>query len=453
MQSGSSALIQQKILIVAHDPAREWLEIALTENQYDVHSASNGYAGLELFKAHAPDIVVSDMTLPELDGLRLLEVVKDFNREIAVIMMTDGEELSQIIHAMELGAYTCLERPVELCRLRESITRALRAKGRVDAPAKGERALPAADLSKTVVGKSAGMREVQRKMAMIASVDSNALIEGEHGTGKHLVSRLIHNSSRTKGHPFVTVDLPGLPQPLLESVLFGQPGGARHASAKGRKGLFELAGKGTLVLNGISGLPPEDQEKLLRVLQKKEFQPVGGKEPVPLKARVIATSTTSLAELVRAGTFREDLYYRVAPCSIIIPPLAERREDIPRLVIHLIRKINKQFRKNVKRISGDVLNFLKEAEWNGNVGELESVLMHAIICAEGEVILKENLSWQRSGKAGEGQTGLTLDEIKSEHIRGILESTGWNKKAAARLLNISRQSLYKKIKKYGIQPV
>ncbi len=446
---------KEKILVVAHEPVREWLEIVLNEDQFDVLPAAEAYRWIELFEAHRPNLVISDLTLRDLDGLNLLQSVKDADNKVPVIMMTAGEELWPIIEAMERGAYDCIEKPVEICRLRQIIAGALDIKEIPNSNGVGKSGPSAElDIGRLIVGKTSVMAEIRGKLGLISSRRTNVLVQGESGTGKGLVCRVIHNSGATRGHPFVAVDMPGLPEPLLEKVLFGQVKEARSGRTKDKKGLFEVAGAGTILLNEISEISPSVQEKLFGVLRRKEFEPVGGKAAIPLKARVIGTTEKNLGELVRNGKFREDLFYRIAVCSIDIPPLRERKEDIPLLFVHLLRKVNKELHKSVRRISGEVIDVLRNKEWTGNVSELESVLTRAVAAAEGDALQKEHLASCGNAKQTHAETPheLRVDSSERDHIKYVLEETNWDKKEAARLLKISRQTLYNKIKTYRILP-
>lgn len=446
---------KEKILVVAREPVREWLEIFLGEEQFGVHSAADGYHGMELIEKLHPNLVITDLTLRDVSGLHVLQTAQDAGADIPVIMMTAGEELWPVIEAMERGAYDCIEKPVEICRLRQIIGRALHIDDFAGGNGADKSKQPSElDIGSVIVGKSHRMLDIHGKIKLLSSARTNILVQGESGTGKRLVSRVIHDSGVTKGHPFVAVDLPALPESLIEKVLFGQVKEANPGRSKDRKGLFELAGAGTIFLNGISGISPDVQEKLLRVLQKREFQPVGSYSSIPVKARLIGATDNNLGELVRKGKFREDLFYRVAHCVIDIPPLRERREDIPRLVVHFLRKINKDLRKNVRRIPGQVIETLQNEEWPGNVRELESVLMHAVAAADGNALQEEHLKSRGDGTPSqpEDRQKLSLDLAEREHIKYVLDETNWDKSEAARLLKISRQTLYNKIKAYGIMP-
>lgn len=445
----------KRILLLADQPVRQWLIGLFDEGLFEVTSTSTGREGKALLTDVHPSLVITELTLSDMDGFEVLQAVKDTNAGIPVIVLTSGEEFSMVVEAMDLGAYACIKRPADTCKVRQMVFRALRMGDTLRGiPQVKHERRNQPDPSHLVIGKACGMAEIHQKIRFISSRRRSALIQGEEGTGKALVSRAIHDCGVTRGHPFVAVDFPTLPDPLIEKVIFGESLKPQSNQAKDRKGLFEIAGEGTLLLNGISEISPNLQEKLLNVLSEKEFRPVGKDGTVPVKSRVLASTDKDLGELVRAGRFREDLFYRIADSVIDIPPLRERKSDIPRLVVHFLRKINKDSNKSVKRIPGETIGFLKEYDWPGNVAELESVLTRAVLAAEGDILEKKYLEsqWDEGRSSPVEPRKPCLNSEERDHIRLILEETNWDKREAARLLNISRQTLYNKIKMYGILP-
>ncbi len=278
------------------------------------------------------------------------------------------------------------------------------------------------------------------------------LIHGESGTGKELISRIIHYSGITKDHPFIPVNCTALTESLLESELFGHVKGSFTGAIKDKKGKFELAGMGTIFLDEISEISPDLQVKLLRVIQEREFEKVGAESSNPMNARIITATNRNLEEMVREGQFREDLYYRLKVLSINIPPLRERKEDIPELVVHFLKKINNELHKKVRKIPFDVMEMLQNYRWTGNVRELENILMQAVVLSKGDVLEKENILLQeifRSETVAD-RTNLSLAEVEKEHITKILNAVNWNKKKAYTILGISKPTLNSKIRDYGI---
>ncbi len=442
------------ILVIDDDSsARESLEIILGEEEYDVSSAADGYEGLEIFGKEKTDLVIVDLKMEGLDGIRVLEQIKNLDRNIPVIIVTAYEDMASIIEAMRLGAHDYIEKPIDISRMKLVISRALRS-GDIATDLEVPETEPEIDddIARMIVGKSPGIRDVLKKIGQVSSSNVNVLIQGESGTGKELISRVIHDSSSTRGFPFVPIDLSALPETLLESELFGHTRGAFTGALKERKGRFELAEEGTVFLDEISEVPLSQQVKLLRVLQEREFVPVGGGLPIPMRARIVAATNRDLEQLVRQGKFREDLFYRISVFTINIPPLRDRKEDIPPLAVHLLRRINRELHKSVRKIPQEVVEILRSHDWEGNVRELENVLMQAAVLTEGDVLKKESLIF-RNEAAGNGRNqlrNLSLESVEKEHIRFVLEKVNWDKKEAARLLNISRQTLYNKIKRFNL---
>lgn len=442
-----------RILISACGPTGEWLGVVFSQDRYDVESSTNGKDCDRILRQGRVDLVIADIFPEHPDGLAVIEAVSKVTPKIPVIVLTNGEDTGRLSGAVRSEVFDFLDKPVNLFRLQASVARALN----IDSHELGRHhgkycRIERREIDSTIVGRSQGIREVQNIVMAVSPGRSNLLIEGEYGTGKRLVSRVVHNAGATFRHPFVAVDINALPEPLLETVLFGDVAGARNG--RGRKGLFELAGAGTLFLSEISEIPRRVQEKLLRVMVNKEFRPVGGEEAIPVKARIIGVSTRNLRGLVGAGEFREDLYYRIAPCTITLPPLRQRKEDIPLLLIHLVRRINRRLHRDVRRVPSEVVNILKGWDWPGNVAELEGVIVRSVLSVQADVLEPELLLRQinRRTSRQEEPDKLDLDTVKKEHIKSVLDETNWDKREAARLLNISRQALYNKIKKYGIVP-
>lgn len=444
----------RNILVIDDDEStRESLEIVLGEEEYNVKCAVDGYKGLETFKKEPTDLIIVDLMMEGINGIKVLEEVKKENRNIPVILVTAYEDMTSIIEAMRLGAHDYIEKPIDISRLKLVISRALqRNSGAADLEVPDDSYTEQKDIQRMIVGKSPGIREVLKKIGQVSSSNVNVLIEGESGTGKELVSRVIHYSGPTRDFPFVPVDLSALPETLMESELFGHVKGAFTGATKARKGRFELAGEGTIFLDEISEIPLGQQVKLLRVLQEREFERVGSGLPVPMKARIIAATNKDLEALVRQGRFREDLFYRISVFTVSLPPLRERKEDIPLLALHILRRINRDLHKAIRKVPQEVIEILQSREWEGNVRELENVLMQGAILTKGDVLKKENVIFRNDGRSSATipLRNLALESVERDHIRYVLEKVNWDKKEAARLLNISRQTLYNKIKRFNI---
>ncbi|MHB8854904.1 MAG: sigma-54-dependent transcriptional regulator, partial [Ignavibacteriaceae bacterium] len=441
-----------KILVIDDDQSiRKTLTSYLKKQNYEVLSAENGLNGIEIIKNELPDIVITDIRMPGADGFEVLKKVKEIDPHIHVIIITAFDDMNSTVKAMQQGAYDYIEKPLEIDNLKITIQRALENKKLSDqldtyVNEKKEEYL----LENTLIGKTPQMRQVYKKIGQVSSSRVTVLIEGESGTGKELVARAIHYSGITKVHPFVAVNCTALTESLLESELFGHVKGAFTGSIKDKKGKFELAGEGTIFLDEISEISSNLQVKLLRVLQQKEFEKVGGETLMPMKARIIAATNKNLVELVKTGKFREDLFYRLKVFSIFISPLRERNEDIPVLVSHFLNKINLELHKNVNKIPEDVMEMLKNHFWVGNVRELENTLMQAVVLSSDDVLLKENIllrnSEQLSLIAKDTEQSkvefISLEELEKKHINNILNALKWDKNKAHKILGISLPTLY-----------
>jgi transcriptional regulator with PAS, ATPase and Fis domain len=306
----------------------------------------------------------------------------------------------------------------------------------------------------TLIGKASVMKDVYKKIGQTTTSRVTVLIEGESGTGKELVARAIHYSGITKEKPFIPVNCTALTESLLESELFGHVKGAFTGSIRDKKGKFELAGEGTIFLDEISEISPNLQVQLLRVLQQKEFERVGGETLIPMKARIIAATNKDLNQLVRDGNFREDLYFRLKVVSINLPPLRERLDDVPLLVSHFLAKINKELHKNVSKVPEDVMEMLKNHYWVGNVRELENTLMQAVVLSSDDILNKENILLRRPepGEIKEDVQFISLAENEKKHIKNILDAVKWDKNKAHKILGISLPTLYSKIENYQLSP-
>ncbi|NUN04839.1 MAG: sigma 54-interacting transcriptional regulator, partial [Bdellovibrio sp.] len=334
--------------------------------------------------------------------------------------------------AMQKGAYDFIEKPIEVERLKVSIRRALENK-KLSETIEVITADADFNIENTIIGKTDSMKEIFKKIGSVSDNRVTVLIQGESGTGKELVAKAIHYGGVTKNLPFVAVNCTAITETLLESELFGHVKGAFTGSIKDKKGKFELAGEGTIFLDEISEMSPNLQAKLLRVLQEREFECVGGVETIPMKARIITATNRNLEALVHQNKFREDLYFRLNVVNFEIPPLRDRKEDIPLLVNHFINKINTELHKSVKKVPEEVIVYLQEYNWIGNVRELENLLMQAIVLTKGDVLLKENIFIKKQNDDAQMQNDelLSLDEIEKIHIERVLRRFKWDKTKAA----------------------
>ena len=445
-----------KILIIDDDQSiRETLSNYLSRKNYEVSSAEDGEYGLEKIKDGRPDLVISDIRMPKMDGLSLLAKIKEFDPRINVIIITAHDDMQSTVKAMQLGAYDYIEKPLELERLKVTINRALENKrlseklASFTADNEDEFAV-----ENILIGKTHKMKEVYKKIGQVSSGNVTVMVHGESGTGKELVAKAIHYNGYNKNHPFVAVNCTALAESLLESELFGYVKGAFTGSLRDKKGKFELAGEGTIFLDEISEISPNLQVKLLRVLQEKEFERVGGETLVPMQARIIAATNRDLNELVKLGKFREDLFYRLNVVNIELPPLRDRTEDIPLLVKHFLALINQKLHKEVYKVPSRVLEMLKNHYWVGNVRELENTLMQAVVLSSGDVLLEENILLRKPDSPETDKkslAALSLAEIEKIHIQRVLDANGWDKQKASEILGISLPTLYSKINTYLIK--
>ncbi len=446
----------EKILVVDDDQSiRDTLSNYLKRQEYDVHSAENGVEALEKIKKNNPDLIITDVRMPEMDGLELLSKVKEIDSHIQVIMISAFDDMQSTVKAMQSGAYDYIEKPLEIDKLKLRIKRALENKR---LSSRLESFIPSDykeyKIENTLIGKTSEMKEVYKKIGQVSSSRVTALIQGESGTGKELVAKSIHYCGITKDQPFIAVNCTALTESLLESELFGHVKGAFTGSIRDKKGKFELAGEGSIFLDEISEISPNLQVKLLRVLQEREFERVGGETLIPMRARIIAATNKNLSKLVETGKFREDLYYRLKVVSVDIPSLREKVKDIPLLVQHFLSKINTELHKNVNKVPDEVMEMLKSHEWIGNVRELENTLMQAIVLSSDDVLTKENILLRESEPVNKELTSFlnsSLADMEKIHIKAVLDSVKWDKQKAHKILGISVPTLYSKIEKYNLE--
>ena len=401
------------------------------------------------------DVVICDVKMPKMNGIEVLQKIKEFDSHIPVIIITAFEDMNTIIKTMQNGAYDYLTKPIDSTRFSVIVKRAVESKHlseRLSIAITED--MEEFGLDDKFVGKSYCIKEIYKKIGQVSLNSVNILIQGESGTGKELIARTIHYSGTTKDQPFIAVNCSALSESLLESELFGHVKGAFTGAIKDKKGKFELAGEGTIFLDEISEISLNLQVKLLRIIQERKFEKVGGEFSLSMKARIIAATNRDLNELVEMGKFRDDLFYRLNVFSIIVPPLRERREDIPTLIVHLLKKINRNLHKNVRKIPWDVMEILQSYNWVGNVRELENTLLQAVVLAKGDVLEKADILIKQSGEDIIQKTSdryLSLAEIEKNHIKFILNKVGWNKQDACRILGITKPTLYKKISTYQLK--
>jgi DNA-binding NtrC family response regulator len=445
-----------RVLAIDDEPAMiEWLKILLEHEGYEVKTAMIGARGEELFKAWKPDLVVTDMLLPDVDGLELLRRFKQTPQDTEVIVVTGHGSVQKAVEATKAGAYDFVEKPIDPEELLSRLQRALELRTLRDENVELKRQLEGRFQFGNIIGKSKKMHELLDLVESVAASDANILIQGENGTGKELIANAIHyNSKRAKG-PFIKINCAAIPKDLIESELFGYKKGAFTGAMADKEGLFEMAEGGSLLLDEIGEMPPYLQTKLLRVLQEREYRPIGSDRIVRVDFRLICATNIDLDAALRDGKVREDLYFRINTISLRVPPLRERTEDIPLLCEHFREKYNKRHQRNIKGITPEAYHVLIRHRWPGNVRELENVIERGVLVAKGTEITPVELP---EGLREESRTQTdftipphrTLAEIEKMAIVQTLQRTNWNKQEAAQILGLYRPTLYSKMKKHAI---
>ncbi len=452
-----------QILIVDDEASmRKMLDILLTQEGYEVQTAPNAEAAMDALNLHPFDLVLSDIRMPGLSGIDLLRRLKTEDSQTEVVLMTAYASTESAIEAIKLGAFDYVTKPFQVDELVNIVRHALEKKA-----LKEENVLLRVELSQQerfgeIVGGNPKMRQVYALIERIAPATSSVLIQGESGTGKELVAKAIHQRSLRSRQPFVAINCGGLPETLLESELFGHAKGAFTGAIATKKGLFDTASGGTLFLDEIGETSPAMQVKLLRALQEKRIRPVGGNDEHPVDARVLAATNQDLQKMVQDKRFREDLYYRVNVISIVMPPLRERREDIPLLVRFFTEKYARLWGKEVPALTQEAMRALEKYPWPGNVRELENVTERAMALAQGPRIERRDLPDEVRGFQSPADTGgidipesgFLLDDvverIRAGYVQKALELEGGVMVKAARRLGITFRSMRYLVKKYGL---
>ncbi len=451
--------MNKEVVLVIDDKPNilEVLSGILSEEGYEVKTCGKAEEALENIGEILPDIVVTDLKMPKLNGLELMRRIREIDNHIPVILITAYGTVSSAVQAIKEGAYDYLTKPIDYDRLKILIKRALNERRISEENIYLKQELEEKySLNNNVIGRSNIIQKVFNLVNTVASSNSNILILGESGTGKELIARAIYYSSLRKDKQLVVVDCSALPEGLLESELFGHEKGAFTGAVYKKRGRIELADGGTLFLDEIGEMSPKIQAKLLRVLQEKQFVRVGGLEPIKVDFRLIASTNKDLKTEVNEGKFRSDLYYRLNVITIKIPPLRERKEDIPLLIDFFLRKFCTREGKNIKSVSPEVMDCLINYDWPGNVRELENCVERLVVVCQSDFINLEYLPEEFIGKDYGKKSFIipsenyTLPEIEKEVVKKTLEKTNWNNSLAAKLLNIDRKALYNRIKKYNI---
>jgi len=429
---------------VVRDSMREWL----TDAGYQVFTAESGRQALDVIQRERVSIVLADLVMPGMDGIELMKRARELNPNIAVIIMTAYGSIPTAIAAMKEGAYDYIEKPFCPERVELLIQKLVEHQNLIQENISLRQRLEDRYRFENIVAKSHKMQKVIELIKTVAKSNASVLIIGETGTGKELVARAVHSQSYRCAKPFVAVSCAALPESLLESELFGHEKGSFTGAIARRKGRFELANKGTLFLDEIGEISANIQVHLLRVLEEKEFTRVGGTEPIRVDVRLVTATNKDLKKAVERGEFREDLYYRINVVTIELPPLRERKEDIPLLANYFLSKFAQENQKDIAGFSPNATELLMNYDWPGNVRELENAIERAIILAQDNWITAAELApW---GVVRPGAVPKDLRELEREHILNVLAQTRGNYSQAARILGITRMTLYNKAKAYGI---
>jgi len=442
------------------DSMRNMLTETLTDEGYRVDCAPDGRRALELVRNKSYDLVLTDLKMPDVDGLEVLGNVKDIDSDTAVIVMTAYGTIEDAVAAIKKGAYDFITKPFDTDHLCVLVNRALENRRLVAENTLLRQELLAGHGFSNIIGQNEKMVEISGLIQKVAKSDATVLLQGESGTGKELFARAIHSLSLRKDRPYITINCAAIPHELLENELFGSEKGAFTGAHARKMGKFEIANSGTVFLDEIGDMDISLQSKLLRVLQQKNFERLGGTKPIDVDVRVIAATNMDLNEQIRAKHFREDLYYRLSVFPINIPPLRERRDDIKRLTEYFVEKYCREMKKPIKSLSRDSVNLLEKYHWPGNVRELENTIERAVILAEGKKITPDHLAirLQRTDEI-QLREGAGLKEIgahaqmKAEKatIVRVLKQVNGNKRKCARVLKIDYTTLFDKIKKYDIE--
>ncbi|MCX7823151.1 MAG: sigma-54 dependent transcriptional regulator [Syntrophobacterales bacterium] len=434
----------------------------------EVFSAVSGSKALELLGRCEMDVVCLDIRMPDMNGFDVLSYIRSNHPLTTVIMITAYGCIEIAVKAIKEGAYDFITKPLEQDVFLITLKKALERVRLLKENLRLRESIKHYEVFQNIVGASASIRRVFDAIRMVAPTDVTVLIRGESGTGKELVARAIHELSDRRDGPFIPVNCPAVPDQILESELFGYKKGAFTHAVQDRKGLFQEAQKGTIFLDEIGDIPMNIQTKLLRVLQEKEIKPLGDTRTVKVDVRVVASTNQDLEKKIAEGTFREDLFYRLNVVPIFVPPLRERREDIPLLTEHFLKKYAKKFNKPVKTISSEAMKLLMNREWKGNVRELENTIMRGILFSLNEELSPDDLSLETRENSKVSQSRgrysyevnnfsyreakeRVLQEFHTQFFGQLLSTTGGNISQAAKLCGLERQALQYILKRYGIQ--
>jgi DNA-binding NtrC family response regulator len=442
---------KNSILIVDDEEiVRESLTKWFIQDGYRVEAAENANAALKLMEKGPWDVVILDIKMPGMSGLELLKRLREIDKTSEVIMATAFASVESAVQALKDGAFDYVTKPIDPDHLSHLVANAIQQKTLEDQNTQLRQHITELTGSNEIVGESPQIKRVIDLSLTVAQTDTTVMIRGESGTGKELIARTIHANSARRYFPIITVNCGAVAESLLESELFGHERGAFTGAQYRRKGKFEMADGGTIFLDEIGTVSPKMQIELLRVIETKQFTRVGGNELISSDFRVICATNRNLEAAIKDGSFREDLYYRLNVFSISIPPMRERRMDIPQLAQFFVSKYAVVMNRTVKQIAAEAMDLLVRYDWPGNVRELENVIERAMVLAEGESIRPDELPFQNVVKHDIPKDD-TLAAVERVHVEEVLGATKWNITRAAEILDIDRVTLYNKIAKYGLK--
>lgn len=440
----------KKILIVDDElSVRESLREWFLEDGFKVETAEDGSAALQKMHAGPYDIIIIDLKMPGMDGITLQKRVREIDDSAAIIILTAYASVQTAVEALKLGAFDYITKPVDPDDLSNTVKNVLKQRELSEENILLTQQVSELAHPEPIIGKSPQMSRVLEMILTVAQTDATVVIRGESGTGKELIARAIHAESQHRFCPIVAVNCGSIPDTLLESELFGHEKGAFTGAQYRRKGKIELAHGGTLFLDEIGDIPPQMQIDLLRVLETKRFTRLGGNEEITSDFRLVCATNKDLEKLVENGTFREDLYYRVNVFNIPIPPLRERRQDIPLLVEHFIEKFARAMGKPIKSVDPEAEEVLLNYPWPGNVRELQNAIERAMVTGHGPSIQAEDLPLSLEGRRAQ-PPDMSLSAVEKSHIERVLTEMEGNVTRTAKVLDIDRGTLYNKMKRYGI---
>ncbi len=446
MNPKTSIMVVDDELII-RESFSQWFQKA----GYKVETAPSGFKALEMLREFPYDLLFVDIKMPGMDGIELLgEVKKEYPGTFVVIITAYGS-IETAVKAMKLGASDYLLKPFkpeQLDLVMEKINQQRRLSGELDY-LKGR--LDTVTRFDNIIGRSKPMEEIFQLIAEVAQSDAPVLITGETGTGKELVAKAIHAKSKRNSHPFIAINCGAIPDSLLESELFGHQKGAFTGADQARKGFLEIVAGGTLFLDEIGEIALKMQVDLLRVLEEKKVVRIGARKPIPLDFRLISATCGNLEEKIAQNRFREDFFYRINVISIQIPPLRERKSDVPLLARHFLNKFRHETTKQVDHLTGDAMELLKRHDWPGNVRELENAMERAVVLSKSRSLDVDDFAFIRPSASGDFKKKMTLVELEKHYIRQVLEETEWNVTQAAEILGIHRVTLHKKIKRFDLK--